>query len=371
MKVKGLKGTIGVFMAALFAVTVAYTPPAWGITQGSGASDGGNSANVALGDNSSATAANTVAVGAFANATSTSATAVGSNADAGFHGTALGTQANADYYGTALGYDSQATGDYSTAVGQSSDASGENSIAIGTNSSATGTNDIAIGGTASGDNSVVIGGEAYNGNNTVIGINSYSEATNGTAVGDNARVEVSATGGIAIGASARVNSGATGSIAIGQSATVNSDVTNAVAIGQNSVADQNDTVSVGSSGSERRITNVADGVDPTDAATVEQLQAAMGGFSSGYDEVMSHVNKLDNRVSDLGALTSAMSALVPNSRAGGNTQISVGAGYYRDSTAVAAGLFHYFTDNILVNAGVSTSLRHSETTGRVGVTYGW
>ncbi|HEX2352549.1 MAG TPA: hypothetical protein VHJ16_07200, partial [Xanthobacteraceae bacterium] len=43
--------------------------------------------------------------------------------------------------------------------------------------------------------------------------------------------------------------------------------TNSVAVGQGSVASAPNTVSVGAPGGERRITNVAPGVAPSDAAT--------------------------------------------------------------------------------------------------------
>ncbi|MGF7130393.1 autotransporter adhesin [Paraburkholderia sp. EB58] len=46
-----------------------------------------------------------------------------------------------------------------------------------------------------------------------------------------------------------------------------------VALGQGSVADRANTVSVGSAGSERQITNVAAGVEGTDAVNVNQLNA--------------------------------------------------------------------------------------------------
>jgi autotransporter adhesin len=66
-----------------------------------------------------------------------------------------------------------------------------------------------------------------------------------------------------------------GSTALGTDASATGD--NSVALGAGSVADQDDTVSVGSKGGERRITNVAAGVNPTDAVNVSQLQQASQG----------------------------------------------------------------------------------------------
>jgi autotransporter adhesin len=46
------------------------------------------------------------------------------------------------------------------------------------------------------------------------------------------------------------------------------------------VADAADTVSVGRRGAERRIVNVAEGVKPTDAVNVAQLQATIAALRS-------------------------------------------------------------------------------------------
>jgi autotransporter adhesin len=68
-------------------------------------------------------------------------------------------------------------------------------------------------------------------------------------------------------------------------------------------------------------------------------------------------------------MSAAFAHLVPNSRARGNNQVSIGLGHYRGSTAVAAGLFHYVSDNVMINAGAST--RFDETSGGAGITFGW
>lgn len=69
------------------------------------------------------------------------------------------------------------------------------------------------------------------------------------------------------------------------------------------------------------------------------------------------------------ASQAALSALVPNGRAKGDTQLSVGTGMYKGHTAAAVGGFHWFTDNLLFNAGVAWD--NAEATGRMGVTYSW
>jgi autotransporter adhesin len=60
-----------------------------------------------------------------------------------------------------------------------------------------------------------------------------------------------------------------GSVAVGTSATASA--ANSVAIGSGSVADEDNTVPVGSAGNERRVTNVAPGVNGTDAVNINQM----------------------------------------------------------------------------------------------------
>ena len=81
------------------------------------------------------------------------------------------------------------------------------------------------------------------------------------------------------------------SLAIGTNSQIKEGVTNAVALGANSAVlqsdiletDTNGVVSVGSSSSDtgfnRRIVNVANGVNDHDAATVGQLKSETSGFA--------------------------------------------------------------------------------------------
>ena len=71
------------------------------------------------------------------------------------------------------------------------------------------------------------------------------------------------------------NAQGTDSVAIGSGSIAAAD--NSVALGTNSVADEANTVSVGSSTQQRRITNVAAGVNNTDAVNVAQLKASEAG----------------------------------------------------------------------------------------------
>lgn len=168
----------------------------------------------------------------------------------------------------------------------------------------------------------------------------------------------------------KINAGPQGGVALGSNASAGS---NAVALGSDSVAADN-TVSVGSAGNERRITNVADGVSPTDAVNVQQLQDAMASIQSDslrIDNLSRQVDKLEKRLDNVGAFAAAFSALVPNSRAGGNTQVSLGVGTYSGSHAVAIGIFHYVSNKIFINAGASSSFQSNSTAGKAGITFGF
>ncbi|WP_153752040.1 MULTISPECIES: trimeric autotransporter adhesin SadA [unclassified Citrobacter] len=71
------------------------------------------------------------------------------------------------------------------------------------------------------------------------------------------------------------NAQGTDSVAMGSGSIAAAE--NSVALGTNSVADEANTVSVGSSTQQRRITNVAAGVNNTDAVNVAQLKASEAG----------------------------------------------------------------------------------------------
>ena len=70
------------------------------------------------------------------------------------------------------------------------------------------------------------------------------------------------------------------------------------------------------------------------------------------------------------ASMAAMSALAPNARASGDTQLSVGTGAYSGHTAAAVGAYHWLTDNLMLNAGAAWG-NSSDTIYRLGVTYSW
>jgi autotransporter adhesin len=202
---------------------------------------------------------------------------------------------------------------------------------------------------------------------TAIGANATVTADGSVAVGADTRVD--SQNSVAVGADSRVEAGAAGGVALGQNARVASGSGGAVAVGQDSVATQADTVSVGSDANRRRITNAAAGVADDDAVTVGQLQV----FSVDADiaRLLDRLDGVDERADDVGALTTAFSALVPNGRSRARTQVSLGLGHYSGSNAVAAGVFHYLSEAVVLNAGVSSTFHSNATALQTGLAWAW
>ena len=217
----------------------------------------------------------------------------GTGADMQFN-TAIGNSAgvsqnivNGDYVdverSTAIGHAAKVSASNSTAIGDSSNAGEDNSVAIGQKAEVQSATSIAIGqGTKIGgnaENSIAIGTSANQysvgskaKNSTVVGVNAWSMAEGGTVLGKSAKIQGSAANGTAIGTNATINvSAGSGNVALGADSTVSK-----ADVGDDT---EHGVVSVGQSGDKgfnRRIINVADGVNDSDAATVKQVKAVQG-----------------------------------------------------------------------------------------------
>ncbi|HMS04342.1 MAG TPA: YadA-like family protein [Burkholderiaceae bacterium] len=193
-------------------------------------------------------------------------------------------------------------------------------VANGVDTTATGT--CASAGTMIGVNgmartTVATGATAY-------GAQSLAQDKNTTAIGF--RATATYEGSVAVGYQARAiadpataigwNSLASGnnSVALGAQAQATAD--RSVALGANSVADQPNTVSVGAPGQERRITNVAPGIAPTDAVNLGQLNQVARIAYSGV------------------AMSMAMSGTYMPTLSPGEKALGVGLGVFRGQSAV-------------------------------------
>ncbi|WP_164284129.1 ESPR-type extended signal peptide-containing protein [Stenotrophomonas maltophilia] len=116
--------------------------------------------------------------------------------------------------------------------------------------------------------------------------------TNSVALGRGSRVIQTATNGFALGASSRVD--AEGGLALGGNSRVQAEAKGSIALGEGSIADVSGTVSVGGGGVQRRIVNVANGRNATDAATVGQLRGALATLGGDVDANGNIVNPTFN-----------------------------------------------------------------------------
>lgn len=241
--------------------------------------------------------------------------------------------------------------------------SGSGSTALGERSSAR-SYDTAIGyqATVTADNS------------TAIGANTTIHSVNSVAVGANAIVEQSAVGGTAIGQNSRVQSGAS----------------NSVAIGSNSIADENNTVSVGTPDNMRKITNVADGVNKTDAVNKRQLGKVSNRVSQNRSKIIRNnseiannrlaiqdnresINQLTGELEDTFAGIAAIASLIPMTpSAPGKTTLNIGAANFEGESAIGISFAHrlqsmLFNDTLFLNCGISFA--GNELLGSLGA--GW
>ena len=116
---------------------------------------------------------------------------------------------------------------------------------------------------------------------TAVGSFSQALGINSVALGRAAMVHASAVEGFALGASAAVE--VSGGIALGAQAQVKSSARNSVALGYASFASEENTLSIGNTSIKRRIVNVANGRNATDAATVGQLRGALASLGGDVD----------------------------------------------------------------------------------------
>jgi autotransporter adhesin len=173
-----------------------------------------------------------------------------------------------------------------------------------------------------------------NTNSTSYGVSaiagSFSVGGNNTAIGNG-----TTAGGIfglgndtAVGQAANALGGY--STAVGQGAVAQSF--NSVAIGANSAATAPNTVSVGAVGAERRITNVAPGINVTDAVNVGQMYQS-------YGQLNSHINRVERNANGGIAVVAAMAMSVMRPRPGKST-VNLGSGYFGGQSGLCVTAAH-------------------------------
>ncbi|QWG25402.1 YadA-like family protein [Bradyrhizobium sediminis] len=224
---------------------------------------------------------------------------------------------------------------------------------------------------ASGTDAIALGGnaQATQSGSIAVGLNSSSTGANSIAIGTGA----TATGSVAVGAGASAANGgaaygdgavATGSLSTAVGPNASATAANAVAIGSGSTNTVANTVSFGSAGNERRLTNVAAGINPTDAVNVGQLQSVAAGFQSQLGGLQSQIN--DTRWEARGgvALALAASGLRYDDRPG-KLSLAGAFGNFKGESGLALGLGYAATDRLRFNASVSGVPSQSSVGGTV------
>lgn len=115
---------------------------------------------------------------------------------------------------------------------------------------------------------------------------------------------------------------------------------NSVALGNGSVADRPNSVSVGSAGNERVITNVANGTERTDAANWGQVQDAVGDVKNwATDQFDGMSRRVDNVQRQANRGIAASAALVNNMPyLPGKVTLNAGVATYRGQSALGVGV---------------------------------
>ena len=358
--------------------------------------------STAIGGGTQSTAENATAIGGVAKAQGKNATSIGAKAEAnGEYATTIGAGAKADktyaiaigslshateVSSLAMGNNSKATNTYAYAIGGSAEAKGRWSIAMGTNAVAEDDASVSIGtwSKATTGQSVAVGylanakqlgatalGRQTNASAvdaTAIGSGSSSTAENGTAIGKSA--SVSAKDSVAIGTGAKatnenavaLGTGSETAVAVATtSESVNGVVHNFAGINPGS------TVSVGKTGMERTVTNVAAGrisSTSTDAINGSQLYAVTTEVNKGtvYAGDVKDTGATDNKFTQrLGAQTNIVGGVADTSKLSDNNIGVVSNGTdtlnvklakeLKDLTSVTAGDTVMNTDGVTITGG--------------------
>ena len=222
---------------------------------------------LAAGADAQAAGAFAVAVGTGAQAAISNSIAIGRNAtvnadtasDVKVHGLTKGEGS------VAIGSNTKASGTNATAVGQSSNAYGQNSLAAGQSSNAVGKSSVALGD----------GANATQDSATALGPYSQSTAAGATALGFN--THATAFGTVAAGRNSKAV--ANNAVAMGNEADAQKEDT--IAIGYNAQATQNRAVAFGKNANAAHAGSIALGANSATEEAVQTTSATVGGLTFG------------------------------------------------------------------------------------------
>jgi autotransporter adhesin len=308
----------------------------------------------AIGQNATVNLADGVALGTNATSNGIQAMALGAGSQAAFAGSvALGAGSATD----------AAVGTASTTINGASylfaGATPGSTVSVGSLGAERTLTNMAAGRISGSSTDAINGSQLYATNQAVEGL--YSQFTilsdtvnnwpngGGTTVNNTFQTstdnttQASSSGDNSTAAGAGSTASGDNSTAIGADSTASGD--NSVAIGADSVASQANTVSVGSAGHERTVTNVAAGVNSTDAVNMGQLSDAIAeakDWSKNYTDqrfqgVDRELNRIGNRANAGIASAMAMASL-PQAYQPNQSSAGVALGSFHGETSVALGV---------------------------------
>lgn len=279
----------------------------------------------------------------------------------------------------AFGSAAEAITDYTVAIGSQAKTSAANTIAIGNGAYASGESSVVYGRTnnVSGENTVVVGAdnkEVTAAESAIVGYhNTMADNSKGQLIfGSNSKT--SGEGAIAVGTKAQAVTA--NSIALGAKSVTDTAVsTNSGVIGGRTYSFAGgtafSTLSIGNSGAERTITNVAAGrvsATSTDAVNGSQLYAIKdvvddhetritaieGNINSGTNFLNEAKAYTDQQVSSVAAASAALAGLHPlDFDKHDKWSYSVGFGNYKNANAAALGAFYRPNKNTMFNVATT------------------
>ncbi|WP_304673215.1 YadA family autotransporter adhesin [Neisseria blantyrii] len=303
--------------------------------------------------------------------------------------------------------DSSASGKFATAIGAKADAAGENAIAFGYGSKALRDNTVAIGtgNVVNAEKSGVFGDPNYiedkAGGSYAFGNDNRITSKNTFVLGNGVNAKYKADGDVETETvTVKDKDGKNTTVTVPKA--LGATVENSVYLGNKSTATENPgsnlksdgtagntttagatgtvngfagarahgAVSVGASGEERRIQNVAAGeisATSTDAINGSQLYAATKGIA---DQAVGMVRALKRELEGVAAGANAAAAL-PQSYLPGKSMISAATGAYGSTGALAVGYSSISDNGKWVVKGQLNVNTRSKAGGGVGVGYIW
>ncbi|OZI75220.1 hypothetical protein CAL22_10380 [Bordetella genomosp. 12] len=126
------------------------------------------------------------------------------------------------------------------------------------------------------------------------------------------------------------------------------------------------TVNVSGTSGDRRLSGVADGRAPNDAATVNQL----AGLSNQVGNLDGRINRVENRA-NAGVASALAAAGLPQAYLPGKSMLSMAGGSWNGETGLALGLSAVSDNGSWVVKGNATTSSRGDFGGSVGVGYQW